>query len=257
MGLFNLSRFNLVSGDVSPTNQPVLFGEKAIGDAVPRSNVLAVRIGAPKIETTAITPGISSGLMFSRNRHSSRTIEIEIELPLERETYPENMRKARAWAISSEPQKLVLSAYKGRYIYATCTGLNEFDQKEWWEPVVVTFECWDPYFVSANPSSAAVGASFTIEGDKAPDAQIIYNLASGESLVNPQWTFDGGKYIKLNTTVTGGEIKIDLKTQCVSRNDVSLMQYLVLGSRFPELEPGTHIITGPSGGTISWHERWL
>lgn len=254
---FNLSRFNLISGEISVKNTPVTFDGIPIGLVVPYANVLDIRIGAPKIETTTIVPGISSGLLFSRNRFSSRVIEVEIELPLDKESFPENVRAIRAWAASSEPKRLIISAYKDKYIMAICTNLNDISLKQYWKPIVVKFECMEAYFVSISPFSAQIGSPFSIQGDAEPDVLISYSLGTAGKLNSPQWQFDSDRILKLNTTVTGGNVLIDLKRQSIYRGDISLMQYVTLSSRFPALKPGQHTITGPAGGTITWHERWL
>lgn len=256
-GYFNLGRFNLLSGEISVRNNPIMFGGYAITDIVPYANILDVRIGSPAIETSTITPGISAGSLFARNRHKTRVIEVDIELPLDKESYPENVRAIRAWASSREPMQLVLSAYKGRYIMASCTNLNEFSVKTWWKPVTVKFECWQAYFVSSQPSAAQIGQNLKIYGDAEPLAVISYALGGSGRLVNPQWTFDQETFIKLSGTFTGGTFEIDINRQSVYHNGQSVMNKLTLDSRFPSILPGDHILTGPSGGIITWHERWL
>ena len=254
---FNLSLFNILSGEISVRSNPVMFGGYAITDYVPYANVLDVRIGASAIETATITPGISAGAYFARNRHKTRVIEIDIELPLDKDTYADNVHAIRAWATSTEPQQLVLSAYKGRYIMATCTNLNDFSVKTYWKPVTVKFECWESYFVSSQPSTAQMGQNLKIAGDVPPLMAITYNLGSSGKLTNPQWAFGDDHIIKLNGTFTGGQFEIDLNRQSVYHKGQSAMNALTLASRFPSIQPGDHQFTGPSGGLITWYERWL
>lgn len=256
-GFFNLSRFNLLDGEISVRNTPVTFDGHAITDFVPYANVLDVRIGHPSIVNSSVTPGLDDGEIFGSRRHSVRVIEVDIELPLDKDAYPENVHAVRAWANSKQPKRLIVSAYKSKYIMATCSNINDFSQKEYWKPVTLKFECWDAFFVSIQPTMAQVGSAFTINGDAKPDMEIVYSLGNSGRLTAPQWWFDSDKQIKLNTTVVGGDVLIDLKKQSVYRGNESLMQYVTLASRFPDLEPGQHVITGPSGGTITWYERWL
>lgn len=257
MSYFNLGRFNLLSGEISVRNNPVMFGGSPITNYVPYANILDVRIGSPAIETSTITPGVSAGALFARNRHKTRIIEIEVEVPLDKETYPENVRAIRAWATSREPMPLVLSAYQGRYIMASCTNLNEFSVKTYWKPVIIKFECWEAYFVSSQPSTAQIGQNLQIHGDAEPLAVITYSLGSSGRLVNPQWVFDDSHMLKLNGTFTGGTLEIDINRQSIYHNGQSVMASLTLASRFPTILPGDYRFTGPSGGLITWYERWL
>lgn len=256
-GYFNLARFNLLSGEIAVRNNPVMFGGYAITDIVPYANILDVRIGSPAIETSTITPGLSAGSLFARNRHKTRIIEMDIELPLDKDAYPDYVHAIRAWATSREPMQLVLSAYKGRYIMATCTNLNDFSVKTYWKPVTVKFECWEGYFVSSQPSAAQIGQSFKINGDVEPISTVSYDLGQSGKLVNPQWVFDQNHILKLNGTFTGGTLEIDINRQSIYHNGQSVMNKLTMASRFPSILPGEYKFTGPSGGTFTWYERWL
>lgn len=258
--LFNHKRFNLLSGDITVRNSLVTFGGRMITDFIPRANILDIRIGAPGIETTTVPRGYKSGSDFVHRRHTTRTIEIEVELPLDRETYPENVQLLRAWADADEPTEMILSAYRDRKIDVTCTNINDFSQKEWWMPVILTFEAWDPYFVSRAARTAGIGSSFTIGGDAPPIMTISHELGTTGRLATPKWTLDGAKHIALSGTYTAGEVKIDCETGTLTHNSNNIASDLTLSSRmmpFAEIKPGEHTITGPSGGVITWYERWL
>ena len=258
--LFNHKRFNLLSGDITVRNSLVTLGGRMITDFIPRANILDIRIGAPGIETTTIARGYRSGSDFVHRRHTTRTIEIEVELPLDRETYPENVHLLRAWADTDEPTEMILSAYRDRKIDVTCVNANEFSQKTWWMPIVLVFEAWDPYFVSRAARTADVGSAFTINGDAPPIMTITHNLGAASALSAPRWTLDSAKHIALTGSYTAGEIKIDCTNGSVTHNSNNAAADLALSSRmlpFTEIKPGEHIITGPSGGVVTWYERWL
>lgn len=258
--LFNHKRFNLLSGDITVRNSLVTFDGRMITDFIPRANILDIRIGAPGIETTAVVRGYSAGSDFVHRRHTTRIIEIEVELPLDRDTYPENVQLLRAWADTDEPAEMILSAYRDRKINVTCTNTNSFSQKEWWMPVILTFEAWDPYFISRAVRSADVGSTFTINGDAPPLMTISHNLGTASKLTAPKWTLDGAKYIALAGTYTAGEVKVDCTNGTFTHNSNNIASDLTLSSRlmpFAEIKPGEHTISGPSGGTVTWYERWL
>lgn len=239
-----------------PRSYNVSFGGQSISECVPLASILDVKIGAPAIDTSAVVHGTDSGSYFVRTRHKTRIIDIDIELPLDKSAYPANVRAIRSWATSEEPKRLILDSYSDRYIMASCINLSDFSPKEYWQPVTVRFECWEPYFIGTEPVTAQTGQQFTIAGDTSPLITISYDLASA-TLENPQWVFDEDKTIELTGTFTGGTLEINLNRQNITLGGLSIIGSLTLASRFPRLLPGTHTVTGPSGGTVTWHERWL
>lgn len=256
MGLFNLARFNLKSSSsIALSNKPIVsFDGIGIFDAVPKIKILNVTIGAVGIEPNTYTRIVRAGSDYRNRRHGTRNIVILVELPLDKDTYAENIRKLRAWAESIEPKALRLPAYKNDLIYATLTGCSDFTIREWWQPYELVFTAWDPYFENAEESTASVGSTITIGGSVEPYVRIVHSITG--SLTNPKWAFDDGKYIKLNGTITG-EIVIDLEKLMVYRNGVSFMSHLAPTSRFPQILPGITHIAGPSGGLVKWKERWV
>lgn len=257
---FNLKRFNLLSGDATVRNSLISLGGVLVTDYVPRANILDIRIGAAGIQNTTLQRGYKAGSDFIRRRHTTRIIEVEIELPLDRQTYPENVHLIRAWADKAEPQEMILSAYRDRKIMVSCTNLNEFSQKEWWLPVILRFEAWEPYFVSRSARTAKVGELFTVNGDVEPVVCLTHDLGSSTALSNPKWVLDGGKHVALNRTFSGGKIDINFDNGAVIYNDQSVLEDMTLTSRmspFANITPGQHVISGPTGGVITWYERWL
>ena len=258
--MFNHARFNLLSGDITVSDFLVSLGGRLITDLVPRANILDIRIGAAGIETTVVPRGYRSGSDYVSRRHTTRTIEIEVELPLDRDTYPENVHLLRSWAETDQPAEMILAAYRDRKINVTCVNANTFSQKEWWMPVVLVFEAWDPYFVSRAPRSADVGSPFTIGGDAPPIMTISHTLGNSGSLSTPRWTLDDAKHIALTGNYTAGQVTIDCENGSLTHNSNNIASDLTLSSRlmpFAEIKPGEHTISGPTGGVITWYERWL
>ena len=109
---FNLKRFNLLSGDVTVRNSLISLGGRRVTDVIPGANILDIRIGAATIKQITSDRGYRSGYDYVRRRHTTRRIEVDIELPLDRNTYPDNVNLIRAWADRPEPQQLLLSTYR-------------------------------------------------------------------------------------------------------------------------------------------------
>lgn len=257
---FNLKRFNLLSGDVTVRNSLISLGGRRVTDVIPGANILDIRIGAATIKQITSDRGYRSGSDYVRRRHTTRRIEVEIELPLDRNTYPDNVNLIRAWADKPEPQQLLLSAYRQWKIDVSCVSLNDFSQKSWWMPITIVLEAYDPYFVSKTPNVAPVGSEFVIGGNVEPLLFIKHQIDPTETVSEPKWILDGGRYICLNRNFTGGNIKIDCTAGSITYNDASVMKNLTLPSRitpFAEVKPGSHLISGPAGGFVEWYERWL
>ena len=254
---FNLAQFNLLTGEMTVRNAPILFDGHAITDYAPYANILDIRVGAAQIETRSVQPGSSPGSLFVSRKYRSRLIEIDVELPLDKASYAENAHQIRLWAHTTEPKETILTSYPTRFIMGICTNINEISLRDYWKPITLQFTCLDPYFYSRQARSEAVNTPFTIEGDDMARLYITYDLGASQSLTSPSWIVDSGDHITLNKTVTGGVFTIDMERQNIERTGESLISDMTLSSRFPDFMPGNHLITGPSGGSVTWYERWV
>lgn len=254
---FNLARFNLPSQSSVMRNMIFTFNDHPLSDFVPYAQILDIRVGSPDIENTTIRPGISSGSIFVRNRLIHRKIELDIELPLDKKMYAANASRLRQWTYSEEPKDITIKGIRNKTIKGICTGISEISLRDYWKFLTVQFGCYDPYFYSVEPKTEQVNSQFSIQGDAPARLYVDYSLGSSTELTAPEWIIDSSERLKLTSNVTGGNLNIDMEKQCITRSGESLMANLSLLSRFPDFEPGTHTITGPSGGTITWYERWL
>jgi hypothetical protein len=94
------------------------------------------------------------------------------------------------------------------------------------------------------------GLAFGVAGEGIASAYI----QSTGSQTDPEWELDGGLSVALDGTFNG-DLKVDLDENIVTLDCVSQMEYLTLASRFFELTPGIHTITG--SGTLFYKQRWL
>lgn len=116
--LFNLKRFNLQSGDVTVRNSFISLGGRTVTDVIPGANILDIRIGAATIKQITSDRGYRSGSDYVRRRHTTRRIEVDIELPLDRETYPDNVNLIRRGPIRRNPSSFCcLRTANGRSMF--------------------------------------------------------------------------------------------------------------------------------------------
>ena len=252
---FNTSRFNNLHSAFLVTSKVASFGGVSLDTAVSDAHIIDVEIGAAKIElsTRAKTP--RNGVHFIKRRSGTRQIKITVELPMEKSTYALNAQSLIRWATSDEPKELTLSALPLLAITAVLESATSLKQKEWWQPITLTFLATDPYFYSRSNSQEDVGTSFDVEGDAPVEITITHEIAT--TLTKPKWTIDNGIHIQLTGTYASGTIVIDTEKFLVTRNDTPIQADIAITSRFGQLEPGEHIVTGPNGGEITWTERWL
>jgi phage-related protein len=251
----NLTRFNLLSSDSIREKTVVSFDGIGIGSAVQGAQVINIEIGAAGIETRTLDKVFRAGNYFRSRRNTTRPVTVTVELPLDRDTYADNVRRVIEWASSSEPKALMLEVYPGMELYAVLTDVSSFTQKNWWEPVTLTFTANDPYFQDIALTHENVGTQFTVAGDAPVSLKITHVVSS--TLTQPQWTIDNGDYIKLTGTYSSGTIVIDMEHFTVTRNGTPIAADIALTSRFQETPTGSHIVTGPAGGLVEWRERWL
>lgn len=255
--VYNHTRFNLKNSAAAADNAIVSFGGIDISHAVPHCRIIDIVVYAPEIATSAYDAS-SSGVRFVSNRHKARRIAITVELPLSPLTYARDVNFLQAWAYSKEPKGLTLSCYPGKFLDAcTCTSFGAFNPKTWWLPIEIEFTAWNPYFLSLVPKTASVGDAFTITGNASPLLSIEQSIDS--PLVSPKWIIDNSEFVKIvdGKTISPCELMIDFDAKVVLQNGESIMRFVSLQSRFPELFPGTHSISGPSGGIVKWYERWM
>lgn len=257
--LFNVMRFNLGTWDYTAKNTVVTFNGESISALIVGANVLDVKIGAPMIEVLSHDKGVTHGRDFVRRRYTTRKIVVSIELPLDKSSYAENVRKVRSWASSDEPRQLILDVYKSRYIECICTNLNDITPKEWWMPVEVEFTAFDPFFYSNEEKSVSIGssghASFTIEGDAPGSLSVVLAVTSGMDTENLVFEADDGKYVKPQSISGLGELVVDYRRKECKFNDSPIA--VTLPSRYSSFGVGEHIISAMAGSVIKWRERWL
>lgn len=226
--------------------------------AVPGAQVIDAEVQPIPIKFTKIDRAAADGNLPVRRRLDQRNITVRVELPLDPAVgaFTANNRLLRLWAESEIEAPIELPDYPGKYLNCVLTGLPKpISLAGWYNPVELVFTAFrEPWFWSSTESSGNVQGAFAVQGDFPAWTVIKHRITS--NLVNPQWTLAQGYVISLNGTFSSGEIQIDNQRGYVSLNGNSIMDKLNPVSRFYKFPKGAHVIQGPSGGTITWRERW-
>lgn len=235
----------------------ISYNGELLQHAVPGAQVTRVVVQPIPIIVSKLNRIAGDGAYRVRQRRGERTITVFVEQKVKagEAEFTAFARALRLWAESEIEAPLRLPDYPDKYLNCALTQIQNYDLNEWYKPIQLVFTASDdPHFCSDQLSSGRVGTAFTVVGDAPANMVISHTVRS--TLTNPQWTLASGYIVALNGTYTSGVIEIDTKRGYVTRNGNSLMGDLLPISRFYSYPRGTHIITGPSGGVISWRERW-
>ena len=233
-------------------HETVVYNGISLTGHIPGSHVTNIKVGSVGTEHVTSARVARAGALFSHKRDVSRTITISVELPIDdREGIMLNYNRLRTWAESEKPQPLYLPNYD-RYIYCVLDSMSEQNIRAWYEPIDIVFIAYDPYFHGLL-RRGEVGTTFYVLGDVA--VPFIIECTVKEAVENPNWLIDEIFTIALNGSVGVGALVIDTERGLVTLNGNSINAQISLDTRFNELSPGSHTITGLSG-RISWIERW-
>lgn len=232
--------------------ESVIFNGVDLTGHIPGAHIVDIEVGAIEIEHATSTRILRAGSLFARKRDGARTISISVELPIDdREGCMRNYNMLRMWAESEQPQPLFLPDYDG-HINCVLQSISALNIKAWYAPVSLVFVAYDPYFYSLA-RAANIGDAFIVAGDVGTPFQIRCSIASAIS--SPSWTVDDQFPIALTGDVGAGALIVDTERGLVTLNGDSINSQIGLSTRFNDLAPGKHKITG-TAGSVSWIERW-
>lgn len=213
-----------------------------------------IEIDAPSVKATSADHPISAGEYFVRIKRGTRKVKVTFYIPeSDRSNRAEYMDLVATWASSAEPKQLILPNQPGKYLNAICTQFPDYSTSEWTEKPSIVFTAFEPAFTDISESIAPCGLPFQIGGN-APASGYILNV-NAASVTDPSWVMDGVETIALSGTFAAGTIKVDLDDKVVYLGTVPQMTKVTLQSRFFELAPGLHTITG--NGSLFYRQRWL
>lgn len=233
-------------------HESVVFNGIELASHIPGSHVIDISVGQIEIEHVASARVSRAGSMFSHKRDATRPIVISVELPIDdREGIMRNYNLLRMWADSEQPKPLYLPNHDG-YILCILESMSELNVRAWYEPIELAFIAYDPYFYCL-PQTIEVGSQFHVNGDAPVPFKIECRIDA--AVEAPSWQIDDTFGIALIGTVGVGSLVIDTERGLVTLNGESINSQISLASRFKELVPGKHTITG-TAGKIAWIERW-
>lgn len=236
-----------------PISDRIVYCNRVLSEHIPDVHVIDITVGSIEVINTARDLITSSGAMYISKRDGIRPIIIAIELPFNQAEALNNYNLLRAWAESDMPGPLLLPNQSKGYINCKLSSITDISVSSWYQPILLTFTAYDPYYYG-NQQTADVGdEGFTVQGDVPIPFKITYEITS--AVTSPAWHIDGTHIIKLSGDVGVGELVIDAKKALITLNGDSIMPQLSAESRFVQLTPGDHTITG-DGGIVSWNEGW-
>jgi phage-related protein len=227
-------------------------------------NGIALESVAPvKIEDIRVSPikyspvvrprAVRFGSEFVRMVGGERTITLSFAL-LERNATArqEFLRAMSVWAKTDAEYRLELPIDPAKYLVAVCTAKPEPSVRAWWEnKLKLLFTCFDnPYWTSMEEKSVACGTAFTVQGDAPPLMRIERTLSSAAS----NQTYSNGSQSMTFSTISAGNMVIDLNRQTAQVGTASIMQYYQASGSFIVPRTGTQTISGT--GTVKYRERW-
>lgn len=230
----------------------IVFNGIALESVAPVS-IEDIRVSPIKYSPVVRPRAVRFGSDFVRMGGGERTITLSFAL-LERNATArqEFLRAMSVWAKTDAEYRLELPIDPAKYLVAVCTAKPEPSVRAWWEnKLKLIFTCFDnPYWTSMEEKSVACGTAFTVQGDAPPLMRIERTLGSAAS----NQTYSNGSESMTFTTISAGNMVIDLNRQTAKVGSSSIMQYYQPSGSFLIPRTGTQTISGT--GTVKYRERW-
>ena len=213
-----------------------------------------IRVSPIQLNPLSRQRTVRFGADFVRMQGGSRTIAISFALLTnDFDVRQKQLAHITQWARTDEPKKLTLPYHDNLYLETICTGLPEPSTRQWWESkLTIVFMTFDnPYWTSIQEHSASCGSTaFWVGGNAPPIMRIENTFSSSASNV----AYSDGTNTMTFSTVSAGDLVIDLTRQTAAIGTTSIMNYYTYSSHFIIPKTGSMTITGT--GTVKWRERW-
>ena len=222
------------------------------------NSVANVKIEDIRVSPIAYNPvarprAIRFGSDFVRMGGGTRTVDILFAvLDDNKVTRQEAFLNLAKWARSDAEYMLELPQDPNKYLMCVCTSKPDPSTRAWWEnKLKLVFTCFDnPYWTSKAEKSVACGTQFNVLGDAPPLMRIERTLSSSAS----NQSYSNGSETMTFSTISSGNMVIDLNNQTAKVGSNSIMQYYQPSGSFIIPKTGTQTITGT--GTVKYKERW-
>lgn len=196
--------------------------------------IVDIIIGAPVVETTAVTPATRAGGIFARRTVRHRPIKVTFVL-MEGDAV-KRLRLARQVisVLQSNAEMELLSTVNNMRIMCTCTKLPDISAAQYWETLSFELTAQDPYWYSTALKTSTL--SSTTNNIKQSDAdvtsiawKITMNNYTGQEEIS--WNVCG-QSITLLPLGRAGRLVINGTAKSIMLDNDSVMSMMSLGSRF-------------------------
>lgn len=200
------------------------------------------------------------GAGYAGYQYGPRNIKVSVNIGSR--TRPKAMTVARrliGWAEADGPKPLILNHEPDKYYLAVCADCSPKQLRNTFLVLDFTFTAPDPRAFELEQKRAALHTPFDVGGTAWVHPVIRQTLTAQANGL--RFTLDGKKYVELVGTIPAGSVvEIDHGAHTVRVNNQlrpGLLNYI--DSRWFELQPGQHTITGTATGEaeILWQDTWL
>lgn len=222
-------------------------------NSVANVSIEDIRVSPIAYNPVARPRAVRFGAEFVRMGGGTRTITVSLAvLDNNMVTRQEAFLNLAKWARSDAEYMLELPQDPNKYLMCVCTSNPDPSTRAWWEnKLKLVFTCFDnPYWTSKAEKSVACGTQFNVLGDAPPLMRIERTLSSSAS----NQSYSNGSETMTFSTISSGDMVIDLNNQTAKVGSNSIMQYYQPSGSFIIPKTGTQTITGT--GTVKYKERW-
>lgn len=222
-------------------------------NSVANVSIEDIRVSPIAYNPVARPRAVRFGAEFVRMGGGTRTVTVSLAvLDNNMVTRQEAFLNLAKWARSDAEYMLELPQDPNKYLMCVCTSKPDPSTRAWWEnKLKLVFTCFDnPYWTSKAEKSVACGTQFNVLGDAPPLMRIERTLSSSAS----NQSYSNGSETMTFSTISSGDMVIDLNNQTAKVGSNSIMQYYQPSGSFIIPKTGTQTITGT--GTVKYKERW-
>ena len=222
-------------------------------NSVANVSIEDIRVSPIAYNPVARPRAVRFGAEFVRMGGGTRTVTVSLAvLDNNMVTRQEAFLNLAKWARSDAEYMLELPQDPNKYLMCVCTSKPDPSTRAWWEnKLKLVFTCFDnPYWTSKAEKSVACGTQFNVLGDASPLMRIERTLSSSAS----NQSYSNGSETMTFSTISSGDMVIDLNNQTAKVGSNSIMQYYQPSGSFIIPKTGTQTITGT--GTVKYKERW-
>ena len=233
----------------------VIVNGISLKNAVSNIVIMDIEKGAVEYEQNIIGNPSGDGIYIGESKKRKREVKIPIRV-LSRDTTVKATarRQITEWSKIGEKVEIAFDDVSGLYLVGTCTATPSYPNDYSKQDLIISFIC-EPQYRATAEKVVSIGNKFTVEGHAAGLWEIEQRVT--DEIDGPAWMSDTGKEIRLTGTYANTTLVISFEKKAIYQ-DGEVIKEMTMSSRFFELEPGIHKITGENGaaGVVKIRERW-